>query len=241
MSSPYLKTLFILFTFLILTGPLNANEFFGEKNGENDKTLAQNQSKRSPLFVSYGTNLASFSGEEGGWKPGYSIGLTFNFPIYRNLSMTLPLSYTRINAAPKNVEDRTYPDHSGDNIYKTLRDWQVSIIFFEVPVLLSYRLLTQKSYDFRYILGFGAAFAAKDFSEVKKYTETDEIIGVENIPSVDPPNYKLHSDINITTGVRFHLHRFYLDFLYTFYPYDIKDIAPLNSISLKLGIGIPQM
>ncbi|RMD48010.1 MAG: hypothetical protein D6830_07735 [Ignavibacteria bacterium] len=239
MSSPYLKTLFILFTFLILTGPLNANDFYGEKNGENDKTLPQKQSKKSSLLFSYGTNLSFFSGEEGGWRPSYSIGLTFNFPIYRNLSMTLPLSYIRINAAPKNVADRTY--FGSDTVYKTLSDWEVSIVFFEVPVLLSYRFLNQKSYDFRYVLGFGLAFAVKDFSELKKFTRTDEILGIDYTSPVDYPNYKLHSDINITTGVRFHLGRFYLDLLYAFYPYDIKDIAPLNSISLKLGIGIPQM
>ncbi len=226
--------------FLMATATLSAEDAFGIMNGMNEKTASEKQTGRPPAWVSLGTNLSFFSGEEGGWKPGYSIGLTFNFPICRNLSMTLPLSYTRINAAPRNVADRTYFSF-GDTVYKTLSDWEVSIVFFEAPLLLSYRFLTQKSYDFRYILGFGAAFAVKDFSELKKITITDEIIGIDNTSPVDYPNYKLHSDINITTGVRFHLGRFYLDLLYALYPYDIKDIAPLNSISLKLGIGIPQM
>ncbi|NIU00526.1 MAG: hypothetical protein GWN01_06180, partial [Nitrosopumilaceae archaeon] len=89
-----------------------------------------------------------------------------------------------------------------------------------------------------YVLGSGLVIATKDFSRIEKFKKTDEIIGVEKYgPPLEPQNV-LYSGINIITGVRIHVSRFYIDLLYILYPYKIKDINKLNSISLRLGIDI---
>ncbi|NIU00527.1 MAG: hypothetical protein GWN01_06185, partial [Nitrosopumilaceae archaeon] len=95
---------------LISTAILNAENSFDAKFGIKDKMDSEKSSKKAKLLWSFGTNLSSFLNEEGKWQLGYSIGFTFNFRVYKNLSVTLPFSYTRINAAPENVEGRTFPD-----------------------------------------------------------------------------------------------------------------------------------
>ncbi len=253
MKLPFLKVLILFFIFLITTAPLNAKNPNGVTDGENNKTTAQKRPEKPPILVSYGINFSSYLGEKGEGQLGYSHGLTVNFRIYKNLSMTLPFSYTRINAALENVEGKTDAD-LGENVYKTLSDWQISAVFFEVPLLFTYKFPTKNSYDFGFVFGPGLAFAIKDYSKLK-FTRTDEILEISRYgASIDPETHKLRSALNIITGVRFHINRFYLDLLYTFYPEDIKGIYKLhgtsqyphgiksinnlNSISLKLGIDI---
>jgi len=227
---------FMLITF-VATAPLRAKDAFGVRDETNAKTAPGKQARKSPLLISFGTNLSSFLGEEGSWQLGYSLGLTFNIQIDPRLSLTIPLSYNRINAAPRNVEDRTNSD-IGQYIYKTLSDWQVSVAHIEVPVLFAYKFLTQNSYDIRYLLGAGIAVGIKDFSRIEKFTRTDEIIGIEQHGiSFGVPNELLGGG-NIITGVRFHKTRFYIDLLYVFYSQKIKEINKLNSISLRLGIDV---
>ncbi len=208
---------------------------------QNEK-LSSKQMKKSKLLLSVGTNLSSYPGEEGRWQWGYSIGLTFNIiNIHENLSMILSFYYDRINTALKNVEGRTYTFLAGENIYKTLSDLQVSIVHIEAPLLFSYKILTKNKYDISYILGAGIAIGIKDFSRVEKFTRTDEIIGVEQLPFPSGIPYELKDGWNIITGVRFHVDQLYLDLFYTLYPYNVKDINRLNSISLKLGIDISNL
>ena len=245
---------FMLITF-VATAPLRAKDAFGVRDETNAKTASGKQSRKSPFLVSFGTNLSFYPGEEGDRQLGYSFGLTFNFRVYKNLSMTLPISYTRINTALENVEGASGTYFSGDTLYKTLRDWQVSAAFFEVPLLFIYKFPTKNNFEISYILGPGLAFAAKDFSKIENFTRTDEIIGIDDgLISLDPSTPDLRSVINIITGVRLHISRFYLDLLYTFYsddikiiyklnstpryPTGIKTINKLNSISVKLGIDI---
>lgn len=223
---------------LISTAALSAKDSFGVKNGKNDRIASEEQSKESKLLLSFGANLSSFLHEEGEWQWGYNLGFTINIHVYKNFSITLPLSYTRINAAPENVEDRNYPD-IGENIYKTLIDWQVSVAFFEVPVLFTYKVLTKNSYNIRYILGPGLVIAKKDFARVENVTKTDEIIGVEKYSRPLVPLHSLTLPItNINTGIRFHKNRLYIDILYILYLSKIKGINKLNSISLRLGIDM---
>lgn len=202
-----------------------------------DKTPSQKQPDKSKFFWSFGTNLSSFLNEEGKWQLGYNVGLTFDFRMYKKLSITLPFSYTRINASPENVEGRTFPN-VGENVYKTLSDWKVSFGFLEFPVLFTYKFLSKNNYDIRLVLGPGVVIATKDFSRIEKFTRTDEIIGVEKYgPPLEPQNV-LYSGYNITMGTRFHVSRFYISVFYALYPYKIKSINKLNSISLRLGIDI---
>ncbi len=244
---------FMLITF-VATAPLSAKDAFGARNEANAKTAFGKQAKKSPFLVSFGTNLSFYPGEEGDRQLGYSFGIVFNFNIYNNLSMTLPVLYTRINTALKNVEGKTQL-HFEEIVYKTLSDWQISAAFFEVPLLFTYKFLTMNSYDINYVLGPGLAFAVNDYSKLK-FTRTDEILGVsEYNPSIDPETHELRSTLNIITGVRFHINRFYLDLLYTFYRnnikgiyklyntskyphHGVKSIDNLNSVSLKLSIDV---
>ncbi len=155
--------------------------------------------------------------------------------------MTLPLSYTRINASPKNVEGRSYA--SDGYIYKAFINREISVGFLEIPILFSYDFFSIKKYDFNYLFGIGLVIAVKDFSKLvqpKDVTITDEIIGTHDFP-LDPVETRFfipNSGLNINTGVRFHLGRLYIDVLYTLYPYKVKEINKLNSISLRLGIDI---
>ncbi|NIV13688.1 MAG: hypothetical protein GWN62_21130 [Aliifodinibius sp.] len=214
---------------------LGAEDF--NLNRMSDKMDSEKSSKKSILLWSFGTNLSSFINEEGTWQLGYSLGLTFDFRVFKNLSITLPFSYTRINAAPENVEGRTFPN-IGENIYKTLNDWQVSVGFLEFPILFTYKFFSKNSYDIRYILGPGLVIATKDFSKIENITKTDEIIGVEKYGPPLEPQHELYSGYNIITGIRFHVSRFYISVLYALYPYKIKSINKLNSISFRLGIDI---
>ena len=231
---------FMLITF-VSTAPLSAKDAFGARNETKAKTAFGKQAKKSPFLVSFGTNLSSFSGEEGDWQLGYNLGLTFNRHLYKNLSITLPLSYTRINTAPKNVEGKSYGNDGF--IYRAFIDREISVGFLEFPILLSYNFSPTKKYETNYLLGFGLVLAAKDFSKVvqpEDVTITNEIIGTHDFP-LDPVDTRFfipNSGININTGVRFHVSRFYIDILYTLYPYTIKEINKLNSISLRLGIDI---
>jgi hypothetical protein len=224
---------------LISTAAMSAKDSFGIKNGINDRTASEKQSKKSKLLLSFGANLSSYLYQESEWQLGYSVGLTFNFRVYKNLLMTLPCSYTRINTAPKNVEGVSYSDY-GEYIYKTLTNWQISIGFLEIPILFSYKILTAKRYKLNYILGPGLVIAVKDFSRIENVTITNEIIGFNDYGSDLGPYYYLreNSGLNISTGIRLHVSRFYIDLLYVLYPYKIKQINKLNSISLRLGIDM---
>jgi len=245
---------FMLITF-VATAPLSAKDTFSARNKTNAKTATGKQAKESPFLISIGTNLSFYPGEEGQPQLGYSLGITFNFRVQKNLSMTIPLSYTRINTALDNLEGAGGASFPGDTLFKTLRDWQISAAFFEIPLLFIFEFPT-KNFELGYILGPGLAIAVKDFSKLESFTRTDEILGLDDrIDSVDPATSELRSVINIITGVRLHIGRYYLDLLYTFnpdhikiidkldresiyFPNGIKRINRLNSISVKLSIDI---
>jgi len=230
-----------------------ANKSLGAKNGKNDNTQLQKHFDDSPFWVSFGTNVSGFPGEKGEWKIGYSLGITFKFKIYKKLSASLPLSLNRINAALKNVEGKTDPGY-GEEVYKTLSDWQIKVVYFEVPLLFTYKLFAKNSYDIRFVGGPGLSFPVKDYSK-QNFTRTDEILGISQYSSsIDPETHALRSSFNIFTGVEFRINRFCLNLLYTFYlnsingisklyitseyPHALKKINNLNSISLKLSIEI---
>jgi len=248
------KLLVLTVMIFIATASLSAQDFFGDRAEANAKTASEKQTKKSPFSVSFGTNLSFYPGEEGQPQLGYSLGITFNFRVQKNLSMTIPLSYTRINTALEKVEDSGRALFSGDTLFKTLRDWQISAAYFEIPLLFIFEFPT-KNFELGYILGPGLAIAVKDFSKLESFTRTDEILGLDDgIDSIDPAKDDLRSVITIITGVRFHVNRFYLDLLYMFYsddiktiyklnstplyPTGIKTINKLNSISVKLSIDI---
>ncbi len=231
------KLLAFMLMIFVAIAPLNAKDAVDAGNKINAKTASENQPKESPVLVSFGTNLSSFLGEKGKWQLGYNAGVIFNFRVSENLSMTLPISYIRINAAPENVEGRTHPIIPGKNIYKTFNDWYVSVVYIEAPLLFSYKFLTKDNYDIRYFLGAGLPIGIKDFSRIENSVRTDEILGVKEYTSFGTP-HELKGGVNIITGVGFHVSRLYLDLLYAIYPYEVKDINKLNSISLRLGIDI---
>jgi len=248
---------FLIFSFVILliaasiSGQVwksditNLNKLSLNENGQqkelDDKSSSEKQSKKAIYFLSAGINFSSYLQEEGDWQPGYSIGLTFNFEVSKKISITLPFSYARINAAPQNVEGKSY---SNDGyIYKTFVDREISVGFIEFPILVSYKLFSKTKYDLSYLLGPGLIIAVKDLSksvQPEDVTITDEIIDTHDFP-LDPVDTRFtipNSGLNLSTGIRFHLSRFYIDLLYVLYPYEIKAINKLNSISLKLGIDI---
>lgn len=231
----------LILIILISIVKLSAKDSLSDENRTNDTTAFEKESEESILFFSLGVNLSSFLHEEDEWQWGYNLGFTINFHVSKNFLITMPLSYTRINAAPRNVEGKSY---SNDGyIYKTFVNREISIGFFEIPILFSYKFFSTKSYDLSCILGPGLVIAAKDFSkpvQPEDVTITDEIIGTHNFP-IDPVDTRFtipNSGLNVNTGIRFNVSRFYIDLLYVLYPYEIKNINKLNSISLRLGIDM---
>jgi hypothetical protein len=201
-----------------------------------DKLESEKQQRKTNLLVSVGMNYSSYIHQESEWQLGYNLGLTFNFKVYKKLSISLPFSYARINTAPQNVEGRFYSDDG--YIYKMFVEGQISVGFLEFPILFSYKFLTVKSYNFSFTFGPGLVIAIKDFSTTEDVLITDEIIGMHHGVIPLEPAYVLSSGFNINSGIRFNVSRFYIDFLYILYPYEIKEINKLNTISLRLGIDI---
>lgn len=226
------KLLAVVLIILAATASMSAKNTLETKAVERDKVTPQKPSRKLPIWVTFGTNLSSYPGEESEWKLGYSLGLTFSFKIYKKLSMSLPLSFNRINTALKDLEGQTIPIEPGMNVYKTLSDWQISADFFEVPLLITYKFFTMKSYDIDYVLGPGLALAIADYSQLV-YTVTDEIIGIsQDYPPLDPTTRELRSTLGIITGARFHFSRCYVSILYTLYLNNIKGINKLDDTSI---------
>ncbi|GEM_PF-5550403 len=229
----------------------STDAFYAERHGRSgypassaitqNKKSSQKQIKKSKLLWSFGTNLSSFLHEEGDWQLGYSLGLAFNIPVYQRLSIVIPFSFTRIDAAPRNVEGISYANDG--YIYKTFVNREISIGFLEIPILFSYKFFIAKRYDLSFLLGPAVVIAAKDFSKTvqpEDVTITDEIIGTHDFP-IDPVDTRFtipNSGLNINTGLRLHVNRFYIDVFYILYPYKIKEINQLNSIALRMGIDI---
>lgn len=201
-------------------------------------------------MLSAGLNTSSYLTEESGWRLGYRLGLTFNIKISKAVFITLPFAYTRIYALQKNVEgkyySRDYVDESYQDyyVYKLFRDWQISVGLLEIPILLSYKFYNTKWYNISCTFGPGIVIAIKDFSKQASYTFTDEIIGThdgavfDSVDPVDPYPYFENSGFNLNTGLRFNVSRFYFDIVYTLYPFEIKEIKKLNTISLILSVDL---
>jgi Outer membrane protein beta-barrel domain len=223
------------FIFMILIFVANV---IGQAENSNHKKLNNHDKQESKIFLSFGTNLSSYLHEEDNWHLGYNIGLTFNITVYRRLSVSIPFSYSRLNATPKEVEGRYY-SIINSNIYKKLTNWKVSFAYFEIPILLNYKLFVINKYKLSFMFGPGLAIKVKDFSNIEKTEITEEIIGNQSNESIpQEPQNLLHSAFNINSGVRIHFRRIYIEIGYILYPSEIKRINKLNVISLRLGIAI---
>lgn len=249
------RILVFILMILILTTTLNARNIIriktdvnfsgshkNQKEFINNYISSEKQSKKLTFLWSVGANFSSYLQNEGEWQPGYNLGLTFNIHVYRKLSITLPCSYTRINTSIKNIEGKFY---SNDGyIYKMFVDRQISVGFLEFPMLFSYNFFSTKKHDLNFLLGAALAIAVKDFSksiQPEDVTISDEIIGTHDGAPLASPEETFtisNSGFNINSGIRFHVSRFYIDLLYSLYPYKIKDINKLNTITLKLGIDV---
>jgi hypothetical protein len=189
------------------------------------------------LLVSLGVNASTFLHEESEWQLGYSLGFIMNFKLYKNFSLTLPFSYTRINTAVKNVEGRYY-SYSDPYIYKTLSNRQISVVFFEIPILVSYKFLTGKRMNLSLLLGSGLAIASKDNSKLESVTLTEEITGLHHGNYPLEPQNSFSSGLNIYAGIRFQANRFFIDALYYFYQYEIKDIDQISTVSVRFSLAM---
>lgn len=195
--------------------------------------------KKVGLLWSAGPNISKYISEDGDWRIGYRLGLTFNVRIANKSAFTFPFSYTRIHATPKRVEGKSYANDG--YLYKVFVNRDISVGFIELPILFSYNFFSTKKYKFSYLLGTGLVIAVKDYSKLvqpEDVTRTDEIIGTHNFP-VDPVETRFtipNSGLNVSTGIRINVSRFYFDILYVIYPYDIKEINKLNSFSFIFSV-----
>lgn len=198
------------------------------------------KSNKGVLLLSIGVNISSYLFEDGDWDLGYNFGLTFNIRLFKKLFITLPFSYTRINASPKNIEGYFYSYSPENYIFKMFKDYQISIDFLEFPILLNYKFYKKRNYNFSILFGPGLIISVKDYSKTENSIITDEIIGTYDTMPVDPHEFITiaNSGLNFNTGIRFNISRFYFDLVYSLCPYTIKEINKLNSISLNLGVDL---
>lgn len=237
------KLLSLLFLYFYVSIPpssalgLNAeNNFqkFNEKVDTQDK-------KEVKVLLSAGGNISKYISEMGDWQFGYRLGLTFIRNISSKIEITIPFSYIRTHAMPEKVKGKSYANDG--NIYRTFVDRDIAVGFIELPLLFSYNVYSAKTYNLHYLFGPGLVIAAKDYSkliEPKDVTITDEIIGTHNFP-LDPVETRFtipNSGLNVNTGIRFNVSRFYFDLLYVLYPYDVKEINKVNSISFIVHVDI---
>lgn len=233
----------LLFSFILCIGILqgHAQNIHSVELFQSSHDTNKQKSKTGTVFWSTGPNISKYLSEDGGLQFGYRLGLTFNITISTKTLITLPFSYNRINTASRNVEGKFYTDDG--YIYKTYVNREISVGFLELPILFSYNFYSSKKYNFSYLLGPGMVIATKDFSksvQPEDVMRTDEIIGMHDYP-LDPVETGFtipNSGLNLNTGIRLNVNRFYLDILYILYPYSIKEINKLNSISLIFSIDM---
>lgn len=246
MINHFISYLLSLMLFLGFIKTYGQNNLLDNKPQDIEET--EKKPRKTVILFSAGCNISSYFTEDGGWQLGYRIGMTINTKVSEAVFIMLPFAYVRINAFQKNVErkfysgvyvDESYQDYY---VYKLFRDWKISLAFFEFPVLLGYKVYQTNRYNISFTFGPGIAFAIKDISKQPTYTFTDEIIGTHNgevfnsFNESDAYRYFKNSGLNLNTGIRFNVSRLYLDVMYTFYPYKIKEIKNLNTISLILSV-----
>ena len=244
---PYLISAILFLGFIQSYAQNNVPE-----NKPQDTEETEKKSKKGILLVSVGSNISSFLTEYGGWQLGYRIGVTFNIKVSKDVFVTPPFAYTRINAFRKNAEEEFYSyDNVGESyqefyIYKLFIDQKISLAFLEFPALLCYRFYQTNRYGVSITLGPGFALAVKDFSKWPTVTITNEIIGTHNgevfdiVDGNDPYRYLKDSGYDLNAGIRFNLSWFYLDMMYTYYPYTINEIENFNAISLIFSVDLEQ-
>jgi len=235
---------FIYFFLIIFVGNIQSYSPSIPLGNQNQDISGETKIKSTKgiFYLSAGINISSYLIEKSEVQLGYSFGFTFNIMLSNYAFITLPFSYTRINTAPKDVEDYYYSYPPSNYIYKRLVDYQLSLGFLEFPVLLGYEFYENQGYNLNFIVGPGLVISIKDYSKVENSTITDEVIGIydtlplENSFNGDP--VVANSGFNLNLGVRFNVSRFYFDLIYALYPYKIKDINKLNTLSLTFGVDL---
>lgn len=222
----------IIFLLLFSNAFLSAKSELQQKK---DDDVNSKKNQKTLVLVTAGSNISKFISEKGNWQVGYSVGLTFDNYHNNRLTITLPISFNRINALPKEIKSRSFPS-VGENIYRTLIDWNFSVFYLEIPVLFAYKIYTFNNYSLRFILGPGLIFTLNDNSNVKNVIKTDEILGVEEYGPPLEPQYSLDKiTSSLNTGIRLQRSRFYFDLIYSLNPNNLKKINKINTLSLKVS------
>ena len=126
-------------------------------------------------------------------------------------------------------------------VYRQLYDVRISILFIELPLLLSYKFWNSGSSSFLGCIGPGYSISVKNDYKKSNYRNTDEILGtVIDIPVplseyyYDDSEFD-HSGFNLNAGIQFRYEKLLLNFLYIKKQYQFKTIGKEYTLLLNLG------
>ena len=160
--------LFFIFACLLSSREIKAKNY----------SVADDSSKIVPkvnqhLLAEGGINFSSFQTMSSLIKPGYSLGLTFNYDITDKIGLSVSTFIAKENTYINNIKSI----YKRDNIcYREYYDFEASFLFLEFPVSLYYKFWENESSAIYLNIGYGYSLAYMDYSERTNFELTDEIV-----------------------------------------------------------------
>ena len=209
----------------------------GVDNLANEKpdTSAAHFLKDNYMSIEGGFNFSDFNNStDSQGKFGYLLGLTRNIPLNKKFGVNLSLFFSSQNILAKDLQ---ITGTDGQIVYWMLYDYDINILFFELPVQINYKLIEKKSFNLYAGVGSGFSLQLKDRSKKTYINYNGEIIDTissYNYIGEDDSPFE-YSGININAGVWLTYNKIIFRILYINKMYEIKEIDKTYTISLTFG------
>ena len=204
----------------------------------NSDSTKIHRSKNQAFFIEGGINATRFQKLNSAFKPGYAFGLTFTYDI----TYSIGLSFTSLVARVNTYVNKISSVYQEDNIcYRQYYDFDLSFLFLELPVSLSYKIWENNTAAIRFSIGYGLSLALRDNSERTNFVLTDEVVKdypCDYYPEGDYYNNDANfenSGTSLNAGIQIIYHRVILKVLYINKRYAIKGFDNLHSVSVNFG------
>jgi hypothetical protein len=187
------------------------------------------------MSVQGGINFSNFQNTESRGKSGYLLGVTRNIPLNDVFGINISALFSMQNILIKNLQT-TATD--GTTVYRMLYDYEIGILFIELPIQISYNIFKKKSFNLYVGVGSGLSIQFKDYSKATNFVDTGEIIDkdppTDENPYIDDSPFE-YSGININAGIWFTYDKLIFKILYINKMYEIKKINKTYTLSLNFG------